>query len=288
MSTTPSYPVIPSAGRWLRALSLCAALLVSAAPALLAQEPPVCTPQVPCTDPRGCPDFTIDPGVLDSVTQVDRHVFLPTDCAVLEGMAAPGDRKLIIFSTQTNNRGPGALSLGNPADHPEWFTLATCHGHYHIKDYADYRLWTIDGYAQWKALRAANPGLCAQQVLDANPGLAAQMVRGTKLGLCFYDVVMMGQIATATEACPRTLDPQTYLSCDDAGLGVCWADIYEAGLYGSVDGQWIDVTDLPLGDYVLENESNATRLITETDYTNNSAAIRIRLRKQNLKVLGPA
>ena len=270
--------------------SWCLLLACAAVPATLQAQapPPVCTPEVPCADPRGCPDLTIDPGILASVTQVDHHTFLPTDCAVVEGMVAAGDRKLIIFSTQSNNRGPGALTLGNPADHPEWFTFATCHGHYHIKDYADYRLWTPSGYAQWKALRAANPGLCAQQVLDANPGLAAQVIRGNKLGLCFYDVVMMGQISTATETCPGTLDPQTYLSCDDAGLGVCWADIYEAGLYGFVDGQWIDVTGVANGDYVLENESNATHLITETDYTNNSTAIRIRLRKQNLKVLGPA
>jgi hypothetical protein len=281
-------PIAPARPAGLR-VSLLLLFLAGAPPLLLAQAPPpVCTPQVPCADPRGCPDLTIDPGVLDSVTQVDHHTFAPTDCAVVEGMAVAGDRKLIIFSTQSNNNGPGALTLGHPADHPDWFEFAACHGHYHIKDYADYRLWTPAGYAQWKALRAANPGLCAREVLDANPGLASQFIRGNKLGICFYDVVFMGQARGASEVCPSTLDPQTYLSCDDAGLGVCWADIYEAGLYGFVDGQWIDVTGVPNGDYVLENESNATHLITETDYTNNSTAIRIRLRRQNLKVLGPA
>lgn len=288
MTIAPARPVVSLLATLIGSLLTAGMFLVGAPHELFAQAPPVCTPQVPCADPRGCPDLTIDPGILDSVTQIDHHTFLPTDCAVVEGMAVPGERKLIIFSTQSNNRRPGALVLGNPADHPEWFDPATCHGHYHIKDYADYRLWTPAGYAQWKALRDANPGLCAQQVLDNNPGLAAELVRGNKLGLCFYDVVMMGQISTATELCPGTLDPQTYLDCDDAGLGVCWADIYEAGLYGVVDGQWIDVTGLPNGEYVLENEANATRLIAETDYTNNSAAIRIRLRKQNLRVLGPA
>ena len=39
--------------------------------------------------------------------------------------------------------------------------------------------------------------------------------------------------------------------------------------------------------YVLENESNATRLITEADYTNNSAGVLLRLRNRNVRVIGP-
>jgi Lysyl oxidase len=256
-------------------------------PAAFAQT---CTPLVPCADPRGCPDLTIDPGIMAArnSTIVQMHTFAPTDCAVVEGMAVAGTRRLLLFSTQGNNLGPGAVVLGNPADHPDWFEFATCHGHYHIKDYADYRLWTPAGYTQWKALRAANPGVCAAQVLDANPSLLSQLVKGNKLGLCFFDVVMMGQLRSATEICPRTLDPQTYFDCNFAGLGVCWADIYEAGLFGSVDGQWIDITDLPDGEYVLENESNATHLITEADYDNNSTALRVRIKGKNLHILGPA
>jgi hypothetical protein len=250
----------------------------------------VCTPQVPCADPRGCPDLTIDPGILAArnSTIVQMHTFAPTDCAVVEGMALAGTRRLLLFATQSNNLGPGAVVLGNPADHPDWFEFATCHGHYHIKDYADYRLWTTAAYTQWKALRAANPGACAAQVLDANPSLQSQLVKGNKLGLCFYDVLMMGQARSATEVCPRALDPQTYFDCDFAGLGVCWADIYEAGLFGSVDGQWIDITGLADGEYVLENESNATHLITEADYGNNSSAIRIRIKGKNIHIFGPA
>ena len=68
-------------------------------------------------------------------------------------------RELIQFSTQTNNIGPGALVIGNPLDHPECFDLVTCHGHPHIQDYADYRLWTEAGYERWRALRAAHPGV---------------------------------------------------------------------------------------------------------------------------------
>ena len=246
---------------------------------------PICTPQVPCVDPRGCPDLTIDPGVLRSV-RIDFHTFLPTDCSVLDGEATAGTRKMLLFSTITNNIGPGALFLGSPADHPDWFVFDTCEQEFHIRDYADYRLWTVDGFNRWKALRAANPDLCAQQVLDANPDLATQFVGLSKLGICFYDVLRMGQAFQSTVACPRTPDPQTYFSCDFAGLSVCWADDYDPA-FGFVNGQWIDVTDKPDGYYVLENESNARRLITEADYSNNSSAALIHLQNRNVTYLQP-
>jgi hypothetical protein len=283
-----SHPARTLGPGWVR-LGLALAAVLTVAPEAWGKKPaPICAPLVPCSDPRGCPDLSIDQGVLQGLISIDMHTFAATDCAVVEGMATAGTRRMLLFGTQSNNDGPGALFLGNPADHPDWFDYSTCHGHYHIKDYAAYRLWTPAGYDRWKTLRAANPGLCAQQVMDANPDLAGQFVKGNKLGLCFWDVLMMGQISVASQSCTRIPDPQTYVSCDYAGLSVCWADIYEPGLYGFVDGQWIDVTDLPDGQYVLENESNSTHLITEVSYTNNSAAVVIQIKNRNVKILGPA
>jgi hypothetical protein len=279
---SPSNPHHVSRAIWLLSVTAVATLLAGGE-ALAKKEPPICTPQIPCADPRGCPDLVIDPGIITRPAH-DVHTFAPTDCAVVEGMVTAGTRKLIIFSTQTNNIGPGELAIGDPLDHPEWFEFNTCHGHPHIKDYADYRLWTPAGYDLWQSLRAANPNLCAQQILDANPSLAGQLVRGNKLGLCFFDVLLMGQAFYATMQCPGTPDPEKYTDCDNAGLSVCWADIYEP-IYGVVDGQWIDVTDVPDGDYVLENESNAKRLIAEADYTNNSAAVLLRLTNNQVHVV---
>src|SRR5262245_50995347 len=268
-----------------RVLAVIAVALISPRRLLADKPESICRPQVPCSDPRGCPDMSIDPGIMQSV-MIDIHTFLPTDCAVVEGMATAGTRKLLLFTTQTNNRGPGALVLGNPADHPDWFEYSACHGHYHIKDWAEFRLWTEAGFAQWKALRAANPTLCAQQIFDANPDLASLVVRGNKLGLCFEDSLLMAQAPLDTEICPRTPDPRTYVSCDYAGLSVCWADQYSP-IYGFIDGQWIDVTDVPTGYYVLENEANDSRLITETDYTNDSSAALIRILNRNVKYIQP-
>lgn len=241
-----------------------------------------CTPQNTCTDPRGCPDFRVDPGALHYFLKsnfgIETRTYAPTDCSVVEGEVPVGTNVFLIFSTAITNFGPGAITLGNPADHPEWFDLATCHGHPHIKEYADYRLWTAAGYGQWNALRAANPGACAQDLLDANPAIAAEMMKGGKRGFCLYDVLPHNDLGTASRTCTAPLDPPTYPDCDFSGLGVCWMDIYEP-IFGFIDGQSLPITNLADGDYVLENEANARRFFTETDYSNNSAAVSFRLRR---------
>ncbi len=55
------------------------------------------------------------------------------------------------------------------------------------------------------------------------------------------------------------------------GISVGWADVYRAGL----ECQWIDVTDISPGEYVLEVEVNPERLFLESDYMDNAAAIKI-------------
>ena len=45
----------------------------------------------------------------------------------------------------------------------------------------------------------------------------------------------------------------------------------------TLEGQFFDVTGLPAGDYVLVNALNAERLLLESDSTNDSASVRLRL-----------
>jgi len=242
-----------------------------------------CTPVVPCADPRGCPDLVIDGGFWEHGDlknglgiAIQTRTFDPSDCNVQEGIVKAGTRKLLIFSTMTPNIGEGDLFLGNPLQHPDWFDLQTCHGHTHLKEYADYRLWTEAGYSMWTALRAADPSACAQQILVAHPELLPHLVVGAKRGFCVIDVVSLG---SAPNECD-TPDPQKYFSCNRQGLSVCWADIYDT----TTDGQWVDITDVPSGTYYLENETNARHFFTESNYNNNSAAIKIRIRDKRVNL----
>jgi hypothetical protein len=237
-----------------------------------------CTPAVPCADKRGCPDLTIDPMWLAEVL-IQVKTFSDTDCAVVEGDAEPGTRTLLLFSTFTPNLGPGDLVLGNPQDHPDWFELVTCHGHAHLKDYAAFRLWTPKGYASWQALRAANPGACSATILSAHPELKAQLMSASKHAFCVEDFMTMKSNSSLT--CPSHGSNSMVFGCDYQGISTCWADLYNAGL----EGQWIDITSVKDGQYFLENEVNDTHFMTETDYTNNSAAITVQITGGTVQVV---
>jgi hypothetical protein len=270
------------------ALALAVQVAGSADPAAAPRFKSLCEPVNRCTDRRGCPDFVVDQGILSGAFFWEL-TYAPDDCSVIEGEVNAGTREYVSFNTMISNFGPGAITLGDPLDHPEWFDLVTCHGHAHIKEYADYRLWTAAGYEQWTALRAANPEACVLDIFAAHPELEGQLARGHKQGFCLYDVVPHAQLSSVP--CPAAQDPKTYPGCDFAGLGVCWSDIYEA-FPGFIDGQAIDVQDLPDGEYVLENEVNARHFFREANYLNNSAAVRLRLfqrgQRRLMEILGPA
>jgi hypothetical protein len=57
------------------------------------------------------------------------------------------------------------------------------------------------------------------------------------------------------------------------GLGPDRTDYYSPNL----EGQWIDVQDLPPGDYWLVHWVNSAKEICESDYSNNAAAVKIAL-----------
>lgn len=59
-----------------------------------------------------------------------------------------------------------------------------------------------------------------------------------------------------------------------AGISPGWADQYAAHL----EGQYIDITGLPSGQYIVLHWANALRRIAESDYANNVSATRFVLR----------
>jgi hypothetical protein len=224
---------------------------------VLPATPPAEEGQVPCADERGCPDLVVDASRL-LVGTMETRAFAPDHCAVQEGSTQPGERRLLRFTFTSVNVGDGDLRIGQPDQHPEWFEWGACHGHWHFRRYAEYRLWTPEGYRQWQDLRQAHPDETSADLLADNPDVAATVL-GHKQGFCAMDVWPYAPV-----------DPQKYTSCFSVqGISRGWADEYGFQL----DGQWIDVTGLPAGAYVLEGEANPTHLYRELDYSNNSGAV---------------
>jgi hypothetical protein len=161
--------------------------------------------------------------------------FDTNDCEVLEGCETPGTHQLLSFTTETRNIGAGDLVMGNPATNA-LFHYASCHGHYHFEEFANYDL------------------------LDTNGNVVAS---GHKVGFCLLD----------DHPWSSTANPQTKYSCGYQGIQVGWADVYEAGL----PCQYIDVTGVAPGDYVLRMIVNPDELIPESDTDNNVTLVPVRI-----------
>jgi hypothetical protein len=223
------------------------------------------SPFVPCSDPRGCPDLIVDEEILLKSAYVSFESFASSSCSVLENSTSAGDRHLLRFGFATPNVGDGDLIVGDPASHPAWFQWSSCHGHYHFRQYAEYRLWNVTGYLEWARLRHDHPSWTADQAFAARPDLRAQYVRGHKQGFCVTDV----------EAFVPGLTSSRYQNClHNQGITTTWEDDYNPAL----DGQWVDVTGLPVGVYVLNCEVNPERFYQETRYDDNEAAALVTVR----------
>lgn len=104
-----------------------------------------------------------------------------------------------------------------------------CTGQSVYLDYANYRLLSADG--------------------------VEEVAVGHKAAFALIDVA------------PWTDDagPAQYGFGDDMGISVGWVDIYNAGL----PCQYVDITGVASGDYLLEIHINASQAIEESDYDNN-------------------
>ncbi|MBX3027643.1 hypothetical protein KF840_22315 [bacterium] len=178
------------------------------------------------------PDLGVDQEDLRNSVMIETKNFTADNCAVFEGCVdGTGNRKLLRFNTTTPNYGPGDVFLGDPRG-SSTFEYSACHNHYHFKEYADYRL------------------------LDMGGNIVA---RGHKQAFCLVDLWKPPGLRGRA-------DPQ-FNHCGYQGISAGWADVYHRGL----DCQWIDITGVPSGRYVLEVVINPAHVIRENNYSNNSA-----------------
>ena len=88
--------------------------------------------------------------------------------------------------------------------------------------------------------------------------VGANVVTGRKQAFCLEDVAPY--LANAGPA---------KFTCSYQGISVGWQDIY--GSY--LDCQWLDVTGVPAGNYLLRVTINPDGILTESDYSNNAATV---------------
>ncbi len=167
---------------------------------------------------------------------LDQKTFDPSDCALQEAcIGGTGTRLLLRFDAGAHNQGDHDVVIGRPAHHASDFEYSVCHDHFHYAAFVAYTL-----------------------VDDAG----APVATGHKQGFCLEDTVAIDG------SDPSTPQDGRY-TCQVQGLSTGWADIYGDEL----DCQWIDVTEVPPGDYTLRLTVNPDGTVPETDLGNNTIEV---------------
>jgi hypothetical protein len=186
------------------------------------------------------PDLTVESDTLRLSIDFVRRAFRPTSCAAVEGcVSGIGTRKLMRFAVLTPNLGQTDLILGDPAENPDLFIYSPCHRHYHFEGYAVYELLKNDMER-------------------------TRVLIGRKQAFCLLDSLPYTDEAG---------DSSGY-DCDFQGITAGWADIYDNRL----DCQWLDVTGVAAGNYLLRVTLNPEGRLAESDYTNNVAVVPVTIR----------
>jgi len=184
---------------------------------------------------------TIDLKIIAAQTQgslvFEDYDFAPADCAVVEGwVAAPGVRRLLRFDSLIANLGELDLRMGDPTAPQPPFTAADW------ENSACYGAYLFEDFAAF----------------ELRDGSGLPVGTGHKQACCIADSL------------PVEALPSKHYDCNFQGISPGWADLYPAGL----DGQWVDVTGVPEGDYTLVITANPNGTIPEVnDVQPNTAMI---------------
>jgi hypothetical protein len=151
------------------------------------------------------------------------------------------------------------LSDGGTRTYPRvglWrYNHSSDHVHWHFLYYQRYELRKANGSV---VVRDRKSGFCLGDRYGIAPGRVLNRVaRPVFTGFC-------------------NLYQPDALSVD-GGTSVGFSDRYHSRL----DGQNVDITHVPAGDYTLVHKTNTQLLIRELRYSNNAASVAIRLTRPN-------
>jgi hypothetical protein len=183
------------------------------------------------------PDLVLDEAYLLESTRFDVQT-IQDPCAVQQGCATGlGDRRVVRFGSRMGNIGEADFVLGPPEQENPLWTQDSCSMRYSLAGFARYELRDASG----------------QLVLT-----------GTKNEFCMTD---------AEEWIPESGAQCHEYTCKNQGIVPGCADNYGTDL----PCQWLDVTEIPAGDYELSVTVNAAHAIAEQDYANNNVKLRLHI-----------
>jgi len=191
------------------------------------------------------PDLQVSVNTI--LNSLEINSFSSTDeCLVAEGcITGIGERKTLRFTTSISNYGNEDFYIGQsggPDGLNENFYWDDCHGHAHYEGYANYRIYTYPSLGPSETIGHKN-GWC---VMDLGGAISSEAPEGANYPACSF----------------------TY-GCTTMGISAGCSDTYSSG----IACQWVDVTDLEDGEYVLAVSSNMETdnymPLYEIDFSNN-------------------
>jgi hypothetical protein len=148
-------------------------------------------------------------------------------------------------------------------------------------DPTPYRMYFAgDGHLHWHVR-----DLETYELRNATAPNAVPLRTGAKHGFCFYDNTRYRLSLTGAPQNP------VYTRCGFTaadttaifGLSVGWGDTYTA----SLPDQYIDISGLPYGEYLLTATADAQNWFMESNNANNSTTVRIRIDRKGVTILDP-
>lgn len=224
----------------------------------------------------GLPDLIVDQASLRQHWVVRTENLPATFYSVIEGDVTPGERELLRFTVSTPNIGDADLVVGDPNERVNdgLFEFASCHDHFHFRQYALYQLIDPNTGYVW---RAAKRGFCMIDI-ERFKGYTGEVDNKRQFGSC-------GAVGIP----------------GNQGISKGWTDIYVWKLGGQYfvldggDGQPV----VPPGEYILRitvnppfkakgtepcpftDSQGSCHMLPESDYANNVGQITVTVPDHN-------
>ncbi len=186
------------------------------------------------------PDLTPDAEAAQRTAQITFENFEDDRCGVEAScVRAFGLRKLLRFDGTIINRGNKDFVL-DPND--PFLNFNVCHGHNHLDEILLYELVDPSG---------------------AVVSVAGEQIVGRKQSFCMMDTYPVNDVSAGGGG----------YDCDRQGISAGWADLYES----SLECQFLDVTGVAAGSYLLRITVNPDLVYDELDYSNNTIEIPVQV-----------
>jgi len=217
--------MIPRAMRKLKTLLLITLAVLVLVPSVTFSQRTNVSRQFPVYDNGGKPDLVVDPQRFTAQMEIVDRLFTEGSCAIEEGaVGGTGYRRILRFDTVVMNSGDANLVVGDRSD-------------------------PNNPYAEWFEFAPCHGhyhirGFSVYELLTPDGSL---VVAGHKQGFCFEDSFKYDG------GKPFGFD------CGFQGISSGWGDWY----YKQLTGQWIDITGIPEGDYIVRVTINAAGTFDE-------------------------